>query len=173
MHKERKGKPWPNNRRLLSFLHAARVEHNADLGTDGTGREVGRELGADDTVVSVGAADLAPDAAVLGAVTVLLLALVHESDLLAEVKVNVFSAVDTFDLDEGSVHALRLTVALESEVDAVHVQSARLGAAALSEYILGLENAALVSLVDLGGTLVVSWLSVSAWHVGFLVSVWL
>ena len=51
---------WPK-------LYRRRVQHDADGGTEGLGREVRPELGADDAGVAVRAGDLAPDDADLGA----------------------------------------------------------------------------------------------------------
>ena len=51
---------WPK-------LYRRRVKHDADRGTEGLGREVGPEFGADNAAVAVGPGDLAPDDADLGA----------------------------------------------------------------------------------------------------------
>jgi hypothetical protein len=51
---------WPK-------LYRRRVKHDADGSTEGLGREVGPELGADDAGVAVRPGDLAPDDADLGA----------------------------------------------------------------------------------------------------------
>jgi hypothetical protein len=51
---------WPK-------LYRRRVKHDADGGTEGLGREVGPELGADNAAVAVWPGDLAPDDADLGA----------------------------------------------------------------------------------------------------------
>jgi hypothetical protein len=51
----------------VTELYRRRVKHDADGGTEGLGRQVGPELGANDTAVSVRPGDLAPDDADLGA----------------------------------------------------------------------------------------------------------
>jgi hypothetical protein len=51
----------------VTELYRRRVKHDADGGTEGLGRQVGPELGANDTAVAVRPGDLAPDDADLGA----------------------------------------------------------------------------------------------------------
>jgi hypothetical protein len=52
--RSRSQRSWPK-------LYRRRVQHDADRGTEGLGREVRAELGADDAGVAVWAGDLAPD----------------------------------------------------------------------------------------------------------------
>jgi hypothetical protein len=51
----------------VTELYRRRVKHDADGGTEGLGRQVGPELGADNAAVAVRPGDLAPDNADLGA----------------------------------------------------------------------------------------------------------
>lgn len=100
-------------------LDARGVEHDADTGSESLRRDVVRELGTNDTRVTVRAGDASPDDTDLGA-TDLLGGLVDVSDTLAEVELGLVGLLDTLDLDEGSValgHALRALVTHDPTLD--------------------------------------------------------
>lgn len=80
------------------------------------------ELGANDTGVSVGAGDLAPDDAELGSAN-LLLGLVDVGDLLAKVEVGSVGVVNTLDLDQTGLGVRRVAVTLVGKVTTLHVKS--------------------------------------------------
>ncbi|KAI3484871.1 hypothetical protein L1887_51925 [Cichorium endivia] len=84
-----------------SRLDARGVEHDANAGSEGLGRDVVRELGTDDTRVAVRAGDAAPDDADLAA-THLLGGLVDVGDALAKVELGLLGLLNTLDLDEGA-----------------------------------------------------------------------
>ena len=117
-------------------LNPGRVEHHAHGGSDGLGGEGAGELGPDNSVSSVGSADLAPDYAELGSVLSGLLGLGDVRDLLSEVKVNVLLGVDAADLDEGGVVVLVAEAALVSEVDTLDVQTGGLGGLGLGHFFI-------------------------------------
>lgn len=95
---------------ILRILNLRRVEHNTDRGTEGLGRQVGGELGLDNTVGTVRVTDATPDSAVLG--TVLLgLGLVDVDDTLTTVEGSVLLVLDVLQLDQNLV---RLEVALRA-----------------------------------------------------------
>ena len=81
----------------LPHLYRGGVKHDADGGTERTGREVVAELSADDTRVAVSAGDLAPHDSDLGAAD-LLGGAVDEGDLLSEVEAGGLGVVDTLNL---------------------------------------------------------------------------
>jgi hypothetical protein len=90
------------NNKQTGRLDVGGVEHDADCGTEGLGREVVAELSTDNAGVTVRAGDLAPDDPDVGT-TDLTLGPVDESDLLSEVEVGGLSVVNTVDLDQTCV----------------------------------------------------------------------
>ena len=90
------------------------------------GRQVASELGTDGTRVSMGASDLAPNHADLGALDILL-GPVNVSNALSEVKVRVLLAVDVLNLDKTCVFALVALCALVAEDLGLRVESAGSG----------------------------------------------
>jgi hypothetical protein len=92
------------SRRQRSYrnsLYRRRVKHDADGGTEGLGREVVLELGADDTGVAVRTGDLAPDDADLGALDRPLCA-VDVGYPLAGVPLSCLDIVDALKLEQRS-----------------------------------------------------------------------
>jgi hypothetical protein len=103
------------------LLDAAGVHEDADLLAHGGGREVGPELGADDTGVAVRAGDLAPDAAD-GGVVALRLGLVDVGDALPGVPPNLLLGVHPLDLQQRRVLVLVRLRPLVAEDGAADVQ---------------------------------------------------
>ena len=111
--------------RLRNNLDSAWVEHDAHAATHGLCREVCAELGPDDSVRSVGADDLSPDAAVpasLGAT--LLLCFVDVGDALSKVKFGRLLILDTLKLEEGGVGVLVPKASLVTKEDSTDVEPA-------------------------------------------------
>jgi len=109
----------------LLHLYRGRVKHDADGGTERTGREVVAELSADDTRVAVNASDLAPHDSDLGA-TDLLRGAVDEGDLLSEVEAAGLGVVDTLNLDQAGVGVGVALASLVAEVTSLDVEAVTL-----------------------------------------------
>ena len=113
-----------------NLLDAARVHEDPDLFPHGLGGQVGGELGADDAGVAVGAGDLAPDAAVVGAVA-LGLGLVDVGHPLAAVPGHVLPGVHPLDLHQRRCLVLVRLGPLVSEDGAADVEPHALAGASL------------------------------------------
>ena len=103
-------------------LDVGREEHAANLTTDGVGRQVLLELGADDTRGTVRAHNLTPNRAVLRPL-LLRLRLVHVAQLLTAVKGRRRAVVHALELDERRVVVLVGARALVTKNHAADVQS--------------------------------------------------
>merc|ERR1719478_463415 len=106
-------------------LDARGVEHDAARARDRARRQILAEIAAHDAVVAMRAGDLAPNAAEL-AVVDLLLRLVDVRHTLAKVEVRVRLRVHMLDLDEGGVLVLVDLAPLVAEDAALHVERGRL-----------------------------------------------
>ena len=103
-------------------LDVGREEHAANLTTDGVGRQVLLELGADDTRGTVRAHNLTPNRAVRRPL-LLRLRLVHVAQLLTAVKGRRRAVVHALELDERRVVVLVGARALVTKNHAADVQS--------------------------------------------------
>ena len=95
--------------------------HNSEERAHGGGGQVAAELGADNTAVSVGAGDPAPDNAVLGAVN-LTEGLVNVCHTLSEVEAGVMGGLDLLQPQQGGVSPLGALSTLETEEAGANVK---------------------------------------------------
>lgn len=104
-----------------SLSDPRRIQHHSDPVADGFGREVAGELGPDHAAVSVGAGHFAPDHTGLIGFTsrshCVLLGLVDVGAALAQVEVDLVSAVAALQLQQSRVLALVPQAALVAGED--------------------------------------------------------
>lgn len=89
----------------------------------GTRRKRDRELGANDTRISMDASNLAPDLSSLAAFFVGLTAAIDKSDTLAQVPASLLGTAHTLQLNEASIGLLGVLAALVSQVASLDVQT--------------------------------------------------
>ena len=86
---------------LLLHLHSAWVKHNTDTGGGGGGRKILAELSTDNSVTSVCARNLSPNATELCLLgSLLLISFVHKRNLFANVESSLIFVTDTFNLNQ-------------------------------------------------------------------------
>jgi len=103
---------YPKTKHHISDV--GREHHDTERGAEALGRQVGAELSADESVVAVGAGNLAPDRADLVALLVSLSHAVHVRNTLAQVVERLGAVSDTLKLENacvGDVVALHAAVA--------------------------------------------------------------
>merc|ERR1719191_1045205 len=107
----------------MRFLDVGGVKHNADAGAKRLRGKVVAEAAADDTLDTVGAADLTPDDAELRSVLGGLGA-VDVRKLLAAVECGLLLGVNALDLDQGRVGVLVVLATLVTENGTLDIQAA-------------------------------------------------
>jgi hypothetical protein len=107
---------------LASSDRSVGVEHHADGAAHGAGRQVVGESCLDHARMTVGAADLAPDALVVGT-SLFVLSFVNEGDTLSVVEQRRLGVVAALNLQERLLHELGALTALETGEHGVLVQS--------------------------------------------------
>ena len=105
-------------------LDGGREEHDSGAGTERVGGHVGRELGLDDTRVSVRPRDTSPHHSDLGTGN-LPLGLVDVSDTLSEVELSGLLVLNALDLDESGVGSRVPLCSLVTENTSLDVETRR------------------------------------------------
>jgi hypothetical protein len=107
----------------INNLDTRWVQHDTDASTNGLRRQVASKSASDNTIGSMGAANLSPGDAELVAKLVSSRSPGNKGNLLSEVKFNIFSGVNALDLDERNGVFLVSETSLESKNGSVNVKS--------------------------------------------------
>ena len=108
---------------LLYALYTGWVQHNSDLTTDRLWWQVSSESASDNTIRSVCTTNFSPIYSEFVSIFVCNISLRDERNTFAQIKINIFFRINTFDFDQTDAVVLGTESSLIAENSSVHMKS--------------------------------------------------
>jgi hypothetical protein len=106
---------------MHNFLHTGRIQHDANLSSNRLRRQIPSETAPHNTIGSMGPGNLAPSDSEFVSSFISSLCLGDKGDLLAQVEISVFLAVDTLNFDQTDTVVLGPKTTLVAKDGSVHM----------------------------------------------------